>query len=177
MNVILPLADGFEEIEAVTVIDVLRRANVHVDTVGIQGTLITSSRGIQMKADKKMDDVNTDKYDALVLVGGSPGYLNLGKSKRLMDTITKFNEEKKTLAAICAAPSLLAKAGILDERRATIFPGMEREIPRPRDGKVIIDEHVITSQGPGTAMEFALSLVERFKGRGEAETLRKKLVA
>lgn len=176
MNILLPLAEGFEDIEAVTVLDILRRANLNVVSVGLQGTMITSSRGLQIRADKKMDDIDTEDFNALVLVGGNPGYENLGKSRKLMSTIVKFDEEKKIIGAICAAPKLLAKAGILENKKATIHPGMERDIPRPRNGRVVVDEHIITSQGPGTAIEFALSLVEKLKSKADAEHLKEKLV-
>jgi len=177
MNILLPLAEGFEDIEAISVIDVLRRANLNIVTVGLPGSLVTSSRGVQIRTDKKMDDINIDEFDVLVLVGGSPGYLNLGKSRKIMDAIVDYNEKKKLIGAICAAPSLLAKAGIMENRKATIYPGMEREIPRPRDGKVIVDENIITSQGPGTAIEFALNIVEKVNGSTEAARVRKSLVA
>jgi len=176
MNILLPLVDGFEDIEAVSVIDVLRRAGLQVVTTGLQGTIVHSAHGIKLTADKKLEDVDPDSFDALVLVGG-PGYQNLSKSKRLMSIVLKYNEEKKTIGAICAAPLILANLGILDDRKATIYPGMERQISRPRDGKVVVDEHIITSQGPGTAVEFALSLVEKFRGKSEADSVRKSLVA
>ncbi|HDD72652.1 MAG TPA: DJ-1/PfpI family protein, partial [Candidatus Aenigmarchaeota archaeon] len=171
-----PLAEGFEEIEAMTSVDVLRRAGFDVVTAGLPGTVVTGSRGVRIFTDKKLEDVNMDEFDALVLVGGYPGYLNLGRSRAVLDAIVNFNSKNKVIAAICGAPSVLAKAGILDEKKATIYPGMEREIPRPRGDRVVVDGNVITSQGPGTAMEFALKIVEVLGGKEKSEKLKRDLV-
>ncbi len=178
MRILIPLADGFEEIEAVTTIDVLRRAGLDVTTMGLAGTMVRGSRGVSVIADKKISDVNDieKEFDALVLVGGSPGYANLGKSNRILDVIRRFDEKKKTIAAICAAPSLLQKAGILQNRKATIYPGMEREIARPREGRVVVDDNIITSQGPGTAMEFAFKIVETLLGPESVIQLKEEMV-
>jgi 4-methyl-5(b-hydroxyethyl)-thiazole monophosphate biosynthesis len=173
---VMPLADGFEEIEATTTIDILRRGGVNVTTAGLQGTIIRGARGVKLIADMKMDDVNFDKFDGMILVGGDPGWRNLSMSKRIMDAVQKYHGSRKTLAAICAAPCILAKAGVLAEKRATVYPGMEREIPRPRSEKVIADGHVITSQGPGTAVDFALKIVELMSGKERASRVRKEIV-
>lgn len=176
MKVLIPLAEGFEEIEASTSIDVLRRAGFEVVTAGIPGTWVTGSGKVRVMADRKMEDVNPDEFDALVLVGGHPGYLNLERSRAVLRAVQGFDRAGKTIGAICAAPSVLARAGILDSRKATIYPGMEREIPMPRPGRVVVDGHIITSQAPGTAMEFALRLVEVMAGEARAAKLRKELV-
>lgn len=176
MNVIIPLADGFEEIEAMSTIDVLRRAGINVTTAGIPGTIVKGSKGTQTIADKKLSETDLESFDALVLVGGYPGYVNLGKSNQVMDAVKSFNEKEKTIAAICAAPTILAKAGILENRKATVYPGMEKEIPRPRGEKVVQDGHIITSQGPGTAIDFALKIVEALAGRGVSEKVKRDLV-
>jgi len=173
---LMPLADGFEEMEATTTIDVLRRGGVNVTTAGLQGTIVRGSRGVKLIADMKMDDVNFDKYDGMILVGGDPGWKNLSMSKRVMDAVEKYNGSKKTLAAICAAPCILAKAGVLAEKRATVYPGMEREIPRPRNERVVADGHVITSQGPGTTVDFALKIVEMAAGKERAARVKKDIV-
>ncbi len=173
---LMPLADGFEEIEATTTIDILRRGGVNVTTAGLQGTIVRGTRGVKLIADMKMDDVNFDRFDGLILVGGDPGWKNLSMSRRVMDAIQKYNGSKKTLAAICAAPCILAKAGVLAEKRATIYPGMERELPRPRSEKVIVDGHVITSQGPGTAVDFALKILELAAGKDKAAKVKKEIV-
>jgi 4-methyl-5(b-hydroxyethyl)-thiazole monophosphate biosynthesis len=173
---LMPLADGFEEIEATTTIDVLRRGGINVTTAGLQGTIVRGARGVKLIADMKMDDVNFDKYDGMILVGGDPGWKNLSMSKRIMDAVRKYHGSKKTLAAICAAPCILAKAGVLADKRATVYPGLERDIPRPRSDKVVADGHIITSQGPGTAVDFALKIVEMVEGKERVAKVRKDIV-
>jgi 4-methyl-5(b-hydroxyethyl)-thiazole monophosphate biosynthesis len=177
MRILVLLADGFEEIEAITVVDVLRRASIEVDTVGITGAWVTGSHGIKVMADKKISEVDVEKYDGIVLPGGSKGVENLARSSKVKEFLEKMNEKGKLIAAICAAPSVLAKFHILDNKRATIYPGMERELPYPRDERVVVDENVITSQGPGTAIEFSLAIVEKLLGREKAWELKDQLVA
>ena len=176
MEILVPLANGFEEIEAVTVIDVLRRAGMNVVTAGLPGSQIKGSRGMQVTADTRLEQVDPSKFDAIILVGGNPGYINLGRSNKILDMVVKFNLDKKLIGAICAAPSILAQAGILEDRAATICPGMEREIPRPKGKRVIQDDNIITSQGPGTAMEFALKIVETVAGKEKVKLLKEQLV-
>ena len=167
--------DGFEEIEATTIIDVLRRAGVSLDTVGITGIQVAGAHNVRMMLDKKFMDINPDQYDALIIPGGH-GTDNLTRSAKLMETISKMYNSNKLVAAICAAPSVLAKAGILDDKKATIYPGMERELPYPRDERVVKDENVITSQGPGTAMEFALAIVRALVGADAVVRLKEDMV-
>lgn len=172
----LPLAEGFEEIEALTVVDVLRRAGINVDTVGVMGSMVTGSHGVRVMADKKLLEINADDYDGIVLPGGNPGYLNLGRSSKIIEILKKFDAEGKLIAAICAAPSILAKAGVLEAKKATIYPGMEKELPYPRGERVVIDGKIITSQAPGTAMEFALAIVEFLAGKDRAFQMKRQLV-
>lgn len=175
-RVLIPLAEGFEEIEALTAADVLRRAGLEVVLAGLAGTIVKGRSNVKVIADRKIEDVKDDDFDAIVLPGGNPGYINLGKSKNVSDMIRKFDGNKKLIAAICAAPSILAKMGILNEKRATIYPGMERDIPRPRSGKVVVDGHIITSEGPGTSIEFALEIIKNLLGKAKAEKVRNELV-
>lgn len=176
VKVLVPLAEGFEEIEATTVIDVLRRAGVDVVTAGIPGSVVKGSRNVQLTTDKKLSDIDPEDFEALVLVGGYPGYVNLGKTQKVMSIITSFNEQQKLIAAICAAPTILAKVGILEDRKATVYPGMEKELPYPRDDKIVVDENIVTSQGPGTAMPFALKLIEILVDKGKAKAVKEDLV-
>lgn len=176
MKVMVLFAEGFEEIEAMTVVDVLRRGGIQVDTVGVVGSVILSSHGVRVMMDKRLNEIVPDQYDAIILPGGSPGYINLGKSGKIIEIIKKFNSQNKLIAAICGAPSILAKEGLLDNKKATIYPGNERLLAYPRDGPVVVDGNIITSQGPGTAMEFALKIVEKLLGSNEVEKLRKELV-
>jgi 4-methyl-5(b-hydroxyethyl)-thiazole monophosphate biosynthesis len=175
-KVLIPLAEGFEEIEALATADILRRAGLDVVLAGLPGTIVKGRSGIKVIADTKIEDVDHNEFDCLVLPGGSPGYVNLSRSKKVFDIINDFNDKEKTIAAICAAPSILGKMGILDNKRATIYPGMEKEIPRPRSGKVVVDEHIITSEGPGTAIEFSLEIIKNLSGKGKANEMKKELV-
>lgn len=176
MKILLPLADGFEEIEAVTVIDILRRVRIGVDIFSMSGSMVTGGHGLKVMSDKKISDVAIEEYDGIVLPGGSQGVSNLAKSSKLKEFLENLNESGKLIAAICAAPSILARHHILDKKRATIYPGMEKEIPYPRDERVVVDENVITSQGPGTAIEFALAIVEKLLGKEKTLELKKHLV-
>jgi len=176
MRVMVPLADGFEEIEALTVVDVLRRADIETHTVGVIGSVMTGANGIRVMVDRRLNEISPSDYEAIVLPGGSPGYENLGRSAKLMDIVKQFHNQNKIVAAICAAPLLLAKEGILDDKKATVYPGNERSLPYPRDRPVIVDGNIITSQGPGTAMEFALQIVKRLKDDATVMRLRRDLV-
>jgi 4-methyl-5(b-hydroxyethyl)-thiazole monophosphate biosynthesis len=175
-KVLIPLADGFEEIEALATADVLRRAGLDVVLAGLPASIVQGRSGIKIISDVKIDDVKSDDFDCIVLPGGNPGYINLGRSHKVSEIISDLNEKGKTIAAICASPSILAKMGLLDERKATIYPGMEREIPRPRTGKVVVDEHIITSEGPGTSFDFALEIVSKLLGESKAKAVKKDLV-
>jgi 4-methyl-5(b-hydroxyethyl)-thiazole monophosphate biosynthesis len=176
MKVMVPFAEGFEEIEALTVVDVLRRAGIQVDTVGIVGSVILSAHGVRMMVDKRLSEINPDEYDAIILPGGSPGYINLGRSGKVIEIIKKFNSKNKVIAAICGAPSILAREGLLDDKKATIYPGNEKLLTYPRGNPVVVDGNIITSQGPGTAMEFALKIVEKLLNPAAVEKLKKELV-
>jgi len=177
MKVMVPLANGFEEIEALTVVDVLRRAGIQAETIGIVGSVIEGSHGVRVMVDKRFNEIVPDEYDAIILPGGSPGYKNLARSNRLMEILKDFNEKNKLIGAICASPSILAKQGLLDDKKATIYPGNEKLLAYPRDKPVVVDGNIITSQGPGTAIEFALKIVELLLDQHTAQNLRRKLVA
>jgi 4-methyl-5(b-hydroxyethyl)-thiazole monophosphate biosynthesis len=176
MNVLVPMAEGFEEIEAMTVIDVIRRAGIKVTTAGLPGTIVEGSRNVKVLTDTKLDSVVESDYDALVLVGGSPGYSNLSKSNKVMKLIGDFHRDGKLVAAICGAPTVLAEAGILTNIKATVYPGLEKYIPKPRSERVIQEGNVITSQGPGTSMEFALKIVEYISGKETMKNVKDQLV-
>ena len=173
----MPLAEGFEDIEAFSVVDILRRADISIDTVGVPGTVITSSSNVRVMVDRKIAEIRAEDYDGVVLPGGGKAVDVLYRTNSLNDIIKKLDDKGKLIAAICAAPSILAKIGILEDRKATIYPGMERELPRPRDDRVIVDKNIVTSQGPGTAIDFALKIVEVLKGESKATQIRKNLIA
>jgi 4-methyl-5(b-hydroxyethyl)-thiazole monophosphate biosynthesis len=175
MKVLIPLTDGFEEIEAITPMDILRRAGFDVVTAGIPSSMVTGAHMTKITTDVKLDKVNMEEFDAIVLVGG-PGYKNLANSSRVMSAIRDFDSKNKLVAAICMAPSILTKAGIIDNKKATIYPGQERQIPRPRGERVVVDGNIITSQAPGTAMEFSLKIVEKLMGKDKANELKRDLL-
>lgn len=175
-RVLVPLAEGFEELEAMAAIDVLKRAGIDVVVAGLPGTIVKGRSGIKIVTDKRVDEIDHKSLDGIVLPGGNPGYINLGKSKKVIEIINDLDKSKKMIAAICASPSILAKMGILDDKRATIYPGMERDVPRPRTANVVTDGHIITSQGPGTSIDFALEIVKMLLGSSQAEKVRSELV-
>ncbi|MEM5766181.1 MAG: DJ-1/PfpI family protein [Candidatus Aenigmatarchaeota archaeon] len=176
MKILVLLADGFEEIEAITVIDVLRRGGIEVQTVSIAGIWVTGSHNIKIMADKKINEIDLEKYDGIILPGGLKGVNNLLRSSKIKEFLEKMDEKGKLIAAICAAPLILAKYHLLDNKRATIYPGMERELPYPRNERVVVDANIITSQGPGTALEFALAIIEKILGKDKASELKEQLV-
>ncbi len=178
-KVLIFMAEGHEEIEALTVVDILRRAGIEIYMVSITGNKkVPGAHGITTYCDKLIETVNFDAADMLVLPGGMPGTLNLALCEPLMDQIHGFNTSKKGLAAICAAPTVFGKAGILKGRKATCYPGMEKDLlgADVSTDDVCHDGHIITSRGMGTAIPFALEIVKTLAGNDEAEQLAKSIV-
>lgn len=166
-KVLIPLADGCEEIEAVTVIDILRRAGVEVIVAGLAAKQIKCSRGTVIMPDVLLDDVLNEPFDMIVLPGGMPGAEHLKNDKRIISLLQNMAEASKYLAAICAAPMALHAADLLNHRTATSFPGVLDNLPgshRYSTQAVVVDGNIVTSRGPGTAMDFALTLVELLCG-------------
>lgn len=178
-RVLMPLAEGFEEIEAVTVIDLLRRAGIEVHTAALDGPQVTGSHGITVAADFALDAVAADDYDMIVLPGGMPGADHLRKDARVTSLLQRFAAGDRFVAAICAAPGVLAHAGLLEGRAATSFPGFldARSAPglRLREDPVVVDGKIVTSRGPGTAMEFGLALIELLQGAGARRQVQGRL--
>lgn len=172
------LAEGFEEIEAIAPIDVLRRAGVRVTLLGLNSLAVKSSRGIGVQTDMLFHDW-TGLPDAVVVPGG-PGASNLAKSKELAQFLKGMDAAKKIVAAICAAPAVvLAPTGILDGKKATCYPGYEADFSKTTvcaEDRVVVDGHLITSRGPGTALEFSLEIVRKLVGDAMVETLRQKML-
>jgi protein deglycase len=168
-SVLVPLAEGFEEIEAVTVIDILRRASIEVTTAGLDAEPVQASRGVVLIPDTSLDEALAKNYDMVVLPGGQPGTNNLKADPRIISLIQRMAGRGQYIAAICAAPSVLATAGLLNGKRATSFPGSLNDFPgvQQQAGAVVADGNLITSRGPGTAMDFALTLVERLAGQAK----------
>lgn len=167
-RVLVPLAQGCEEIEAVTIIDLLRRAGIEVVTAGLDARPVTASRGVRLIPDATLDDAMKRGFDMIVLPGGGPGADNLDNDRRIRELLKDMAAQGKYTAAICAAPKVLASAGLLDGRRATAYPGTLEPLAVPglnlEDTAVVIDGRIITSRGPGTAMDFALALIQQLAG-------------
>ncbi len=173
-QVVIPLADGFEEIEATTNIDVLRRAGVEVITAALEDLQVRGDHGIIIEADKNIEEINAQNFDGIVLPGGMPGAANLRDDQRVRRLVQKLNEQKKLVAAICAAPIVLEEAGVLAERPATSYPGFEEQLPSCvyQQDRVVVDKNLVTGRGPGVAVEFAIKLVEYLVGQEKAEELK-----
>jgi 4-methyl-5(b-hydroxyethyl)-thiazole monophosphate biosynthesis len=171
------LASGFEEIEAITTVDILRRAGCALITVGVGGKRITGSHGIEVTADIDETGVTTDGLDMVVLPGGMPGTLNLEQSPIVRATVQYGAENHKYIAAICAAPSILGHMGLLKEHTAVCFPGFEQEL----NAKVLstdfvcVSGRIITAKGAGVAVDFALKIVEVIYGPEKSMMLRKSI--
>ncbi len=173
------LAEGFEELEAIAPIDVLRRAGVRVTLAGVDSRLVSSSRKIGIHADALLKDIQ-DLPDVVILPGGLPGATNLAKSEEVSKFIKRMNAEGKLVAAICAAPAVvLAPLGILEGKKATCYPGCEADFSSTTihsKERVVVDGNIITSQGPGTALEFALVIATRLVGKDLADNVRDKML-
>lgn len=168
-TVLVPLAQGVEELEAVTVIDLLRRAGIEVVTAGLDAGPVKGNRGTVLLPDVALDQVLSREYDMIVLPGGQPGATHLEQDPRIVDLIRKMSSEGRYTAAICAAPKVLAVAGVLDGKHAASFPGALDPARWPHihleNRAVVTDGKVITSRGPGTAMDFALELISLLSGK------------
>ena len=176
-SVLVPLAQGCEELEAVTIIDLLRRAGVDVVTASLNEAPVTASRGTVLLADMGLDRALMQSYDMLVLPGGLPGADHLEKDLRIRALIQKMSEDNHYIAAICAAPKVLSSAGVLQGRSVTSFPGVldgENNIDYKTDA-VVQDGKIITSRGPGTAMDFALLLIENLVGKNKRDEVERAL--
>ena len=172
-------ATGFEEVEALAPVDLLRRAGLNVTMTGVDGETITGSHGIAVTMDAKIEDIDREALEALVLPGGLPGTLNLEKSQAVQDLITHCTEQGKLVAAICAAPSILAHRGLLQGKNAISFPDFHKDLTE--GGAVLSESYVcedgnfITARGMGVATQFGLKLVERLVSPEKAAELRGKI--
>jgi 4-methyl-5(b-hydroxyethyl)-thiazole monophosphate biosynthesis len=178
-SILIHLATGFEETEAVTIIDVLRRANLDVTIVSVTGSLsVTGAHNITIKADQLYDEADYATSTMIILPGGMPGTTNLMNHAGLTGQLKKFHEEKRFIAAICAAPMILGSLGFLQKRKAVCYPGFESKLT----GATVlytpfeVDENIVTGRGVGTALAFSLEIVRLLKGEHLASELRSILV-
>ena len=173
-TILIPLAQGCEELEAVTVIDILRRAGVDVITAGLVAGPVHCSRGTVLIADTLLDDVLSQTFDMIVLPGGMPGAEHLKNDARIIGLLKNMAASDKYIAAICAAPMALHAAGLLQGKTATSFPGVLDQLPGTHQYSsepVVVDGKIVTSRGPGTAMDFALTLVELLCGKAKRDAV------
>lgn len=172
-------AEGYEEIEALTVVDICRRCGLEIDMVSVtEDRTVTGSHGIEVKMDKTFSEVSFDTYDMLILPGGMPGTKNLEAHQELMAQVDAFYQAKKYIGAICAAPSIFGHRGILKGRKACCYPSFESHLEGAQvtAGPVEVDGSVVTSRGMGTAIDFGLAVAELFCGKEQAEELAKSIV-
>ncbi|RMH37740.1 MAG: DJ-1/PfpI family protein [Deltaproteobacteria bacterium] len=177
-NVLVPLLSGFEEIEAVTIIDVLRRADIPVIVAGERPGPVEGSHGIAIVATTALDDVDPDQLAMVALPGGLPGAQHLADSERVRALLRAVRERGGYTAAICAAPMALAAAGVHSGHKVTSYPGFDRYLEGAQycEDAVVVDDRVITSRGPGTALAFALALVAALKGDDVARALGERML-
>lgn len=172
-NVLVPIANGVEEIEAVTIIDVLRRAGLEVRVSSIEEREITGANGIKIVADSDFIDEVLGDYDAIVLPGGTEGAQRFLAFVALNDALKRFLKAGNLVGAICASPAVvLAGLGLLDGKKATAYPSFKHMIKNYVDERVVVDGNIITSQGPGTALAFALKIAEILVGEKQASAVR-----
>lgn len=163
MKVAVLLANGFETLEALTVVDILRRGEVECNTFSLEGDEVTTSHNIKLKADKSIMDEEINSYDFLVLPGGMPGSINLRDDERVIELVKKFNEKNKWICAICAGPIVLGKAGITEGKNVTCYPGFEEELGNCnyKNDMVVVDGNIITGRGPAAVIPFAFEILSK----------------
>jgi protein deglycase len=176
-HALLPLMDGFEEIEAVTVIDILRRGEVAVTTAGIESVIVAGAHGITIMADCLLEHVLNQEFDLIVLAGGA-GTPKLEADPRILELLQKNANQSRLVAAICAAPSVLFAAGLLQDRKVTSYPAIKERLTGTDylEAPVVVDGNIVTSKGVGTAIPFALKLLELLEGQAIALEISEKIV-
>ena len=177
-SVLVPIADGTEEMEAVILVDVLRRASIRVVVAGLNSLTITASRGVRLTADALWADARHQAFDAVALPGGAQGAASMLADRSMLELVREYHAAGKLVAAICAAPLVLQAAGILEGRRVTCHPAVRAQLRSGeyRPEPVVADGNLLTSQGPGTAMVFALAIVARLAGTAQAEAVASGMV-
>ncbi len=179
-QVLVPLAQGCEELEAITITDLLVRAGIEVTTAGLDKQPVTASRGITIIPDTSIDAVLDKTYDLIVLPGGLPGADHLRDDENIQKLLKNHADKGKYIGAICAAPKAMAAAGLLEGRKATAYPGVLEALGNEqidvKDSAIEIDGNIVTSRGPGTAMDFALTLIELLEGPAKRDEVNRQLV-
>ena len=179
MKILLFLADGFEEVEALTVVDYLRRMDIVVETVSIKEEKVKGAHDIVVISDTNIDKLkDRDSYDGVIIPGGLPGATNLRDDSRVIDIVNKMNRNNKLVAAICAGPIVFQRAGIIKGKNITSYPGFEDDL---KDGNhigenVVKDGNMITARGPALAVDFAIEIVDYLLGESKAIELKKNIL-
>ncbi len=180
MKIMVFLANGFEEVEALTVVDYLRRVDITVDTVSItQNREVKGSHDIPVIADKTIDQIDsTDSYEGVVIPGGMPGATNLRDNPRVIEIVKDMDKNNKLAAAICAGPIVLKQAGVIEGRKITSYPGFENQLSGGiyQEQGVVRDGNIITARGPALAVDFALAIIEYFLEKEKADELKKRIL-
>lgn len=177
-KVLVAIADGTEELEAVTIIDVLRRAEADVTVASVGSKQVTASRGVKLVADAVISDCVGSVYDLIVLPGGMPGAEHLRDSSHLTEMLKEQAASGRLYAAICASPAVVLKPhGLLDNKKATCYPSLLLDLDTPEQAKVVVDGNLITSQGPGTALEFSLKLIELLFSKQKSQEVANAMLA
>lgn len=178
-KILVTISNGFEEIEAVSIIDICRRAGIEVVTAGVEDRVLIGAHSIKIEMDKKIDEVKSSDFDMIVLPGGLPNAFTLAEDKDVQRLLKEFEEKNKKIGAICAAPYALHKAGVLNQNY-TCYPSFEKKIKDDGyqdDKNVVTDNNVITSRGPATAIDFALEIVKTLKGNDIYHQIKTGLLA
>ena len=178
-KMLVPLAEGFEEIEAITIIDVCRRGGIDVTIAGVNEMVNKGGQGIEVAADCLLDSLDIDNFDMITLPGGLAGTLVLSESKNVQSILKQMKEQGKYIGAICAAPLALHTAGVLNQE-FTCYPSIENQIRIDgyhQDQNTVIDGKVLTSQGVGTAIDFALKIVRELQGEPTFNNLKESILA
>lgn len=178
-NIAIHLATGFEETEAITVIDILRRAKLNVTTVSITGeNVVEGAHGIKVTADKLFEEINYEEFHMIVLPGGMPGTTNLDNHIELKKRVIEFDLDSKWIGAICAAPSIIGKLGLLEDKEAVCYPGFEEKLFNAKisDKTTVVSDNFITSKGLGSTIEFSLAIVENLINKETAEKIAKAII-
>ena len=178
MKVAVYFATGYEEVEALAVVDVLRRGGVDVSMVGVTGKSVASARQISINMDQTIDEVNHDEIDMMVLPGGIPGVDNVKANETLIQNLKAFKKEGKWIAAICAGPTILGELGLLEGEKATCYPGCEDALVGATvvNERTVISNKIITGKGAGAALEFGLAILSVIKGEEAAHKIAKAMI-
>lgn len=178
MKILIPFADGFEEIEAVTNVDVLRRVGIEVISVTLNNKIVKGAHNIEFLTDCHISEINIEDFDGIILPGGMPGATNLRESKEVLNILKELDRKNKLIAAICAAPIVLKEADIIENINITSFPGFEDELKSGNylRERVVVDGNVITGRGPGVTLEFAIAIVDYLLGDNVSKKVKKDMI-